>query len=282
MKNRFVKKACCGLFAFSLPAFAANVQISNANFDVQDIADNNASSVVQNWMMEYGLEGVFNPPGSAFIGEAGNGSRKNTLYLIDDAQVYQSLSTSVLPNTEYRLQFEVGERSNVEFANYTVTIKAGGSEVFSVNNPVLLQNPGEFAKADLVFNTDSRASGLLAIEVRTAGTGHANFDNFTLSYSQSGKSFGEWQHTHQGTPFSVNVEYLAESDGFITHFTTNNCQGNRSFLNITNKDGSRFSTQRSWDNDSMMSPVKKGQKWKINRYKAISTCQAHIRFIPLQ
>jgi len=107
MKNRFVKKACYGLFAFSLPVFAANVQISNANFDVQDIADNNASSVVQNWMMEYGLGGVFNPPGSAFIGEAGDGSRKNTLYLIDNAQVYQSLSTSVLPNTEYRLQFAV-------------------------------------------------------------------------------------------------------------------------------------------------------------------------------
>jgi len=180
------------------------------------------------------------------------------------------------------LQFEVGERSNVEFANYTVTIKAGGSEVFSVNNPVLSQNPGEFAKADLVFNTDSRASGLLAIEVRTAGTGHANFDNFTLSYNQSAKSFGEWQHTHQGTAFRVNVEYLAESDGFITHYTTHNCQGNRTFLTIINEDGSGFSTQRSWDNDSMMSPVKKGQKWKINRFKAISTCQAHIRFIPLQ
>lgn len=87
-----------------MPAFAANVQISNANFDIQDIADNSASSVVQNWMVEYGLGGVFNPPESAFIGEAGDGSRKSTLYLIDDAQVYQNQSTSILPNTDYRLQ----------------------------------------------------------------------------------------------------------------------------------------------------------------------------------
>ncbi len=260
-----------------------NIAIDNGSFDQQDTSDGSAPSLIQGWNIEYGLGGLFNPPESAFIGEAGNGQHKNTLYLIDNSKVRQTLTTTVLANTEYKIGFDVGERADVTLSSYTIVVKAGEKELLRASNPEFPTQPGTFAHAEITFNSGDISGNLITIEVESSGAGHVNFDNFSLNYSRTnGSVLGEWKHVELGTTYVVNIDYLAETDGIITQYTGGHCNGNREVLLLTNPDGTSYQVGRTVDYDSMMSPVKKGQKWRIYRYKHGSNCNASIGFIPFK
>lgn len=167
----------------SVSAMAMNVVINNHDFDDQSVIDNGALSTIQGWQVESGIVGIFNPPDAVFTGEAGNGIHENTVYMINEAKVSQTLAATLLQDTQYTLTFDVGERSDVSMQNYTIVIKSNGSNLVFATNPEIPTQPGSFSRGELRFNSGSNFGDQITIEVITNGTGHVNLDNFTLTYN---------------------------------------------------------------------------------------------------
>lgn len=184
--NRFFSLLSAALLTtISGTAMAMNITINNPGFDDQSVADNGALSTVQGWQIDSGIAGVFNPPDSVFTGEAGNGMHENTLYMINAGKVSQTLAATLLEDTQYTLQFDIGERSDVSMQNYTIVVKSNGTNLVYATNPELPTQPGSFSRGEVTFNSGSNFGGQITIEVETNGTGHVNLDNFSLSYAQN-------------------------------------------------------------------------------------------------
>lgn len=262
-------------------ALGSVLNIENSNFDYQETIDGSAPTKVIGWRIETGLAGIYNPTESVFTGELNNGKHKNTLYLIDNAKVSQTLKSTVIPKANYTIKFDIGQRSDVELSSYTVTVKAEDILLLQATNPTFPAAAGEFARAEISFNSSDISSGLIKIEFESHDRGHVHFDNVELSYTQNNGRLGDWQHSDDSASYRVNIDYLAETDGFVVEYTSGTCNGNRETLILTNADGSQLQVARTVDYDSMMSPVKKGQKWRVNKYRSGSNCTSSIGFIPL-
>lgn len=271
-------------YALTLPcneAFATALNIDNSNFDYQEIVDESTLSNIIGWRIEQGLAGLYNPPEAVFIGEINNGKHKNTLYLIDNAKVSQTLRSTVIPNADYTIKFDVGQRADVDLSSYTITVKTENNLLLKSSNPTFPASPGEFTRGEITFNSGNISTGLIKIEFESHSLGHVHFDNVELSYTQNRGVLGEWRHTQLEDNFRVDVDYLAETDGFVVQYTSNTCSGNSENLVLTNPDGSKLYVARAIDYDSMMAPVKKGQKWRIERYRSGPNCTSNIGFISL-
>jgi len=197
------------LATVSTASIAMNVVINNPGFDDQSVADNGALSTVQGWQIDSGIAGVFNPPDSIFTGEAGNGMHENTLYMINAGKVSQTLATTLLADTQYTLQFDIGERSDVSMQNYTIVVKSNGTNLVYATNPEIPTQPGSFSRGKVTFNSGSNFGGQITVEVQTSGTGHVNLDNFSLSYAQnSDKTVG---YKVVGYGFAVDTNNTSQS-----------------------------------------------------------------------
>jgi len=174
---------CAGL-CFVAHGNATDISVYNNGFDAAYLDDGSSSAQVYNWNVEFGLVGVHNPTSTSFVGEEGEGAHSNTLYMIDGATVSQTLGFKALENTDYKLTFDVGQRSEVEMQDYTVVVKAGNTVLASSTNAVMPSAPGTFARSTLQFRSTSTSVELLTIEVQTQGTGHTHFDNFEMSYAR--------------------------------------------------------------------------------------------------
>ena len=97
----------------------------------------------------------------------------------------QHLASSVLPNTEYTLKFDVGQRNNISMQNYTLRVSAGSSALLLATNPEYPSAPGTFSRGEVSFNSGWASGDLLSLTIETQGTGHVNLDNFELSYTQN-------------------------------------------------------------------------------------------------
>lgn len=183
---KLIQKAllCAGL-CFVAHSNATNIPIYNHNFDATYLDDGSSSLQVNNWSVEFGLVGVHNPINTSFVGEEGEGTHSNTLYMIDSATVSQSLGFKALENTDYKLTFDVGQRSEVEMQDYTVVVRAGNTVLASSTNAVMPSAPGTFARTTLQFRSSDSSAELLTVEVQTNGTGHTHFDNFEMSYEHT-------------------------------------------------------------------------------------------------
>jgi len=174
---------CLGVAAM-LPAYAANVQIANSQFDATTLDDNTTSASISGWSNNSGIAGLFNPDNSVFLGEEGHGAHRNTLYMIDNASVSQTFNFRTLQNSTYTLSFDVGQRSNVRTQNYTVKVTAGNETLLEVFNPERASEPGKFATTELSFTNKDAVGEILQLTIETEGTGHLHFDNFELQYDQ--------------------------------------------------------------------------------------------------
>jgi len=271
------------LAAFS--ATATNVEIGNSNFDAQPLADNTSSSRIQNWYIEQGLGGVFNPTEGDFSEEADNGKHQNLLYLLDDSKASQVLTANVLPNANYVLRFDVGERANVSLTGYSVVVKAADKVLLNATNPQFPESPGSFAAVELTFDTQTVDPSLLTIEFASLGDGHAFFDNVSLSYTQTIKEsvFGEWEVISARPDFAIGEPQVAESDGFLSLRTLNYCSSHSDFFQVKLPDGSWSGwIARAWQYDSFLVPISKNETWRIYRNKEGPDCIVHVFFKPLK
>ncbi|UAA38719.1 hypothetical protein KIH87_18980 [Paraneptunicella aestuarii] len=185
-------KVTLGLLALlSANTFAATVTINNADFDAQASSDGDIQFAVQSWVSEAGITGIYNPPDTVFTGEAGDGSHKNTLFLYRNAKISQTLSATLEANTDYVLEFDIGERLDYTVPNYTVTVKADDEVLLQSINPIFPSQAGTFSRATLEFGSENvpGVGSNIVIEIETYGDGQAHFDNFSLT-STAGSATG--------------------------------------------------------------------------------------------
>lgn len=281
------KALTCSLALLSSSSFAIPITITNPDLDAQTLSDGAFIHSVQGWAVINGYAGIYNPPESLVTGEAGAGSHQNTLYLIGDSLVTQTLNTNLESNTDYTLTFDVGDRLDTNFPNYIIKVKAGGNTVFTAINP-LIPNGGAFSPVTLHFSTaqTANAGSPLVIEIEAKSEGQVLLDNFTLDAEQgtgiSSGHFGQWNHTLLGgTQYTINTIYQAQTDGFITFVNGGNCQGNTYGVELGD-DSSALSLITRVDHiGSMTSPVRAGQYWQINRSRNVSSCSLNIGFLPI-
>lgn len=275
--------------ALSFTSYSNELTINNSNIDVQNASDGEVISVVQGWEALSGSSGLFNPPETVFIGEAGDGVHKNTLFLHHSAAASQTLNHSLKANTSYKLEFDVGERLDNTLSNYLVSIKAGIYTIHQLSNPVVPAEKGTFARVTVDFFTDgiTGVGDLIVLELETIGTGQVHFDNFSLtelgdvtSTSETTK-FGEWQHTTHGTAnFKRNTIYQSDADGFIQAFNHGNCLNNSFSLEIGDSPTNLTWITRMGNYTSLFSPMEKDSYWKISG-PTNTSCTVEIGFMPL-
>lgn len=217
---------CIGI-ATTLPLFAANVQITNGEFDNNVLADNTSGSYIEGWNKEGGLIGLFNPNHSIFLGEQGLGAHRNTLYMIDNARVSQTFNFRTLQNSTYTLSFDVGQRADISMQNYTVKVTAGDETLMEVLNPVRVSEPGTFTTAELSFSNKNVLGEIVQLTIETDGVGHVNFDNFELQYEQTFKApkaslrpvaYGLEMERFSGSKRCFNTTSLEANDQSFTQY----------------------------------------------------------------
>ena len=165
-------------------SFAGANTIYNPNFDALVLEDGNSSAIVHNWEITSGIAGIHNPSNQMFSGENGAGNHDNTLYMIDDSTVSQTLTFKALEFSTYELSFDVGQRIDMPAQDYSIKVKAGSKTLLWATNPDLPATPGSFQDVDVQFSTESLPDGYITIEIETQGTGHLHFDNFEMAVQQ--------------------------------------------------------------------------------------------------
>lgn len=273
-----------GLCVLSCSAFANQVTINNADFDAQNLSDGAfTSGNVQGWATISGSAGIYNPPASVLTDEGGSGFHTNTLYLNGNSVVSQTLNTSLAANTDYSISFDVGDRLDTAMPNYIVRIKVAGNTVFNAINPVLPQTDGSFETVNLTFNSGNNAfsGSLMTIELEATGSGQVNLDNFaitaTANASAGNSQFGEWEFN----TYSLNAVNQAQTDGFIVYYNWGTCSGNQDLIRIGDTSSVPNYVNRNVGRSGMLTPVKKDQYWKVERYVNNSSCGVTINFLPL-
>ena len=118
-----------------LTTFAGNilaVPITDPGFESAVIPSGDTSTTnIPGWTL--------GPPcGACAVGQ----SNSNQTLFMDGGSASQQLSTTVQPNTTYKLQVDIGEIEGTFGSNYTISLNAGSSTLVSDNNGVTLSSGG--------------------------------------------------------------------------------------------------------------------------------------------
>ncbi|MDH4260604.1 MAG: multicopper oxidase domain-containing protein [Gammaproteobacteria bacterium] len=141
------------------------ITVNNPSFEAPNVANGAEGNTATGWVVTVGA-GVFDPASNAILqptlgSQAGWGSGVGRLS--------QVTGETVAANATYALEVDVGDRSDVDFAGYTVGLYANGTPLQADTNS-LSPNSG-FLKSTISFTvpTGHPAVGQ-RLEVRLAGT----------------------------------------------------------------------------------------------------------------
>jgi hypothetical protein len=98
--------------------------------------------------------------------------------------IFQTLPATLQPNTTYILQFSVGHRADEAFTGYVASLLAGSIDVASDNS--LNPAAGTFLEDTITYTTGpspAERGQILAISIKSVGTGQVNVANVSLTYS---------------------------------------------------------------------------------------------------
>lgn len=179
----------------SANGFASDITVYNNDFDALALEDGNSSAIVHNWEITSGTAGIHNPTSHIFVGEGGAGIHDNTLYMIDDSTVSQTLTFKALEFSTYDLSFDVGQRIDMPAQDYSIKVIAGSKTLLWATNPDLPATPGSFKHVDVKFATEGLPDDYITVEIETQGTGHLHFDNFELAFQQVKETQSEYFRT---------------------------------------------------------------------------------------
>jgi len=189
------------LFLFSLPTLITwtasaqvNIPIVNPGFEADVLTcsagvDCFQSSVIPGWLPDWfngGYSGTFKPgpaeyplgiPGGVNVAYLG---RSPSPFPISGG-IFQALSATLLPNTTYTLTLNVGARADEPFTGYVATLLAGGMPI--AIDDTLKPAPGTFLEDVMVYKSGPTllVGQLLAISIRSVGTGQVSIDNVSLT-----------------------------------------------------------------------------------------------------
>ena len=180
------------LLAFTMSSQAASITINNAGFEDPDVGSGSiVNGSTANWTVSSYWAGTWNinsfiyfnagaPEGSQILFVGYNGV---------SADVSQTLSATVLPNTTYTLTFSLGHRNDLDLSVYSVALEGNGSTILATDTAGA-PTAGNWVPRTLTFDSAS-APGTVgqtlgiyihATGLSAAGTyAQADFDNFALN-----------------------------------------------------------------------------------------------------
>jgi hypothetical protein len=183
-----VKKPSTSSFALSALLLAAvcaapaaqatSITVDNASFEAQSVPLNNWAYGITDWVTSGGIyaSGVWQPGTAYFTGGVTDGV--NSAWL-DGGTAQQTLAATLQANSTYTLQVDVGDRKDVTFKPYTVSLLAGSNVLATESS--LVPNNG-FLTSVVSFTTLAANPYLgQALSIRlTSGAKQVNFDNVRL------------------------------------------------------------------------------------------------------
>jgi hypothetical protein len=165
-------------------AQAASITVNNASFESQVLTDGNWTHTITGWVLS-GLSingGVLNPTVGAGAGKhfSNNVPDGDNVAWLDIGTISQTLSTTLAANSTYTLMVDVGDRKDLVFKPYAVSLLAGGNVLATESS--LIPNNG-FLTSVITFTTSSSSAYLgqsLGISLTSSGQ-QVDFDNVRLS-----------------------------------------------------------------------------------------------------
>jgi hypothetical protein len=178
--------AATALWTASAQEVTTPIPILNAGFEADVLTcapgGNCFNTAVPGWLPAWlpgGFAGTIKPgtaqypggvPGGVNVGFLGNGAQNRV--------IFQTLGATVQANTVYILKLSVGHRLDEAFTGYLATLLAGSVTVAS--DDTLNPAAGTFLEDVIVYEsgpTPALLGQLLAISIRSIGTGQVNIDN---------------------------------------------------------------------------------------------------------
>lgn len=169
------------------------IPIFNAGFEADVLpcapGANCWNSAVPAWLPAWlpsGFAGTIKPSTAQYPGGIPGGV--NVAFLGNSQQngvIFQTLSATLQANTIYILKLSVGHRADEAFTGYLATLLAGGVPVAFDSS--LSPAAGTFLEDVIVYKSGPNPvllGQLLAISIRSVGTGQVNIDNVSLTATQ--------------------------------------------------------------------------------------------------
>lgn len=267
-------------------AFAQPITVVNGNGENSALSEGVQDTTLLGWTKDAGKSGVFNGNTEHFTAEP----QGNTIFINKNGKISQLLGYNLDTDTTYKIGFDVFDRLGKRMPGYKVTLTAGNTIVYQAVTPVLPAVDGASASFSGEFDStgSNHVGEPLTLSIEATGRGQIHFDNITMEAIADDAqpvtgavALGEWQHpTADGTRFVVNGVYEAESDGFITYYNDRTCSGNIDLLHVGDSANAiNIKVNRISGSGGMMGVVKKGQFWKITRWRS-GDCIATIGFLP--
>jgi hypothetical protein len=178
----FTAAAFATLVTVEMPSARAEpVAITNPSFESPSLSDGSFNIAgITGWsVINTGNPGLFNPSSASF-GFVPDGVQ--TLYS-NGGTVFQTLATTLAPNTVYSLGVFVGRRLDfTTFPGFSVELRAGSTILASANETnIPLPAPGKFQRLTLTYVSPSIILPGQILEIRLKSNGaQTNFDFVTL------------------------------------------------------------------------------------------------------
>ena len=178
------------LFCFTLMAgavWADGVTVQNASFETSNPLTSGCGAgcaynlgPIPGWTTSAGQSGSWQPSATYFNLPLPDGNIVTYTY----GTLSQDLG-ALLANTTYTLSVYVGDRLDGASGNFLVGLLVGGSSACSSGGASSAIGGGLFAQETCSFTTGSAPAGDLSVFLASTGGGQGNFDNVSVSTSNS-------------------------------------------------------------------------------------------------
>lgn len=195
------------------PARGGFIPVVNAGFENPVVGEGLSSSgAVPGWVRLGTSFTIINPTAVMFSGQAPEG--ENIAELAGASSLTQTLSATLDVNTTYTLTAQVGDRTLLTFAGYSVELLAGGTVIASSTDAFVPAN-GTFSLATVTYTTgvaDPHLGTTLGIRLRATD---ATFSGLRRTYFDDVKLFADTPGTPNPVPAPAGLVLVASAGGFL-------------------------------------------------------------------
>jgi hypothetical protein len=157
------------------------VVVDNFSFETPALVDGGWTPSIPSWTQISGTSGIFDPTTAQF--PAGVPDGDNSAYINGGIVGQTILAETLLADTTYTLEVDVGDRADKAFPGYEIQLVVGGVVRASADETSVSPADGAFATATASFTATAVDAGL-SLEIRLLTPGQQpNFDNVRLTRS---------------------------------------------------------------------------------------------------
>jgi hypothetical protein len=180
-----------GLFACETLTRADLVVVNNASFESTTLGEGASTPTINGWFKFGSPVSILNPTATEFPnGMTTDGS--NVAMFAPTGLLAQNLSDTLQYGT-YKVEFDLGNRLDADFAGMLFVMKAGGVGLLPDSSFVPTPADGQFQTASFTFNVTQNnvnggfVGGALRLEFITlsGNTGFTALDNVRVDYTQA-------------------------------------------------------------------------------------------------